>query len=137
MKKIIAIILALVTVLTAGAAFAADYKVVVNGEEIVFDRQPVVENGVIFIPYRFVAEKLGAKVSWHQETKTIFSEYSGAIVTTQIGNELMFVNDATHNLENAPVLLVDRTMVSGDVFEKGMGAKVTVDEETMTVFIEK
>ena len=73
MKKTIALILALVAVLSASVAFAADYKVIVNGEEVVFDRQPVVENGVIFIPYRYVAEKLGAKVSWHQETKTVFS----------------------------------------------------------------
>ena len=137
MKKTIALILALVAVLSASVAFAADYKVIVNGEEVVFDRQPVVENGVIFIPYRYVAEKLGAKVSWHQETKTVFSEYSGAIITTQIGNELMFVNNAVHNLENAPALLVDRTMVSGDVFVKGMGAKVTIDEEAQTIFIEK
>ena len=68
------------------AAFAADVKVVVNGEEIAFDAAPSKDGETVWIPYRFVAEKIGAKVSWHQETKTVFTEYNGAIITTQIGN---------------------------------------------------
>ena len=137
MKKIFAIILALITVMGASSAFAADVKVLVNGEEVSFDRGPVVEGDVIMIPYRFVAEKLGAKVSWHQETQTVFSEYNGSIITTQIGNNLMFVNNAVYTIDVAPTLETDRTMVIPNVFENGMGVKVTWDAENATVIIEK
>ena len=137
MKKILALILAIATVMAASCAFAADVKVIVNGEEVSFDRAPLVDGENVLIPYRFVAEKLGAKVSWHQDTQTVFTEYEGTIVTTQIGNNLMFVNDATFTLENAPVIEVDRTMVPGAVFENAMGAKVVWDAETATVTIEK
>ena len=137
MKKFFALILALVMVTAASGALAADVKVLVNGEEVTFDRNPAVNDGTVWIPYRFVAEKLGAKVSWHHETQTVFTEYNGAIVTTQIGNRLMFVNSQTFELENAPLLEIDRTMVTGAVFENAMGVKVVWDEETATVSIEK
>ena len=137
MKKIITLILATVMVMCAASAFAADVKVLVNGEEITFDRQPEKIGETVFVPYRFVAEKLGAKVSWHQETKTVFSEYEGSIITTQIGNELMFVNNNIFTLEKAPTLSTDRTLVPFDVFKNAFGANVIWDEATQTVTIEK
>lgn len=137
MKKIVSLILAAVIVMCAASAFAADVKVLVNGEEIAFDRQPVKDGETVLIPYRFVAEKLGAKVSWHQETKTVFSEYEGSIVTTQIGNELMFVNNNIFTLGKAPALETDRTLVPFDVFKNAFGANVIWDEATQTVTIEK
>lgn len=137
MKKIVTLILAIVMVMCAASAFAADIKVLVNGEEIAFDRAPEKNGETVLVPYRFVAEKLGAKVSWHQETQTVFSEYEGAIITTQIGNELMFVNSDIYTLENAPALATDRTLVSFDVFKNAFGANVNWDEATNTVTIEK
>ena len=137
MKKTVAIVLMLMMVLSAATVFAADIRVLVNGEEIQFDRAPELNGQAVMIPYRFVAEKLGAKVSWHQETQTVFAEYNGSIVTAQIGNNLMFVNGDVFNLENAPVLSTDRTLVPGDVFVNAMGVKFSWDEATSTVTIEK
>lgn len=135
MKKIVSFILALLMVMAASAAFAADVKVMVNGEEVIFDAAPAIDGEKVWIPYRFVAEKVGAKVSWHQETKTVFTEYNGSIITTQIGNSLMFVNDTTYTLANAPHIVSDRTMVSGEAFENAFGATVMWDAETATVTI--
>lgn len=137
MKRIITLILAIVMVMCASSAFAADIKVLVNGEEIAFDREPVKDGETVLVPYRFVAEKLGAKVSWHQETKTVFSEYSGSIITTQVNNDLMFVNSDVFTLEKSPQLVTDRTLVSLEVFKNAFGANVAWDEATSTVTIEK
>ena len=137
MKKLFTLILTIVMVMGAVSAFAADIKVLVNGEEMVFDREPVIEDGTVLVPYRFVAEKLGAKVSWHQDTKSVFTEYNGKIITTQIGNELMFVNDSVFSIEKAPVLSTDRTLVPLEVFKNAMEANVSWDETTSTVTIEK
>ena len=137
MKRIITLILAIVMVMCASSAFAADIKVLVNGEEIAFDREPVKDGETVLVPYRFVAEKLGAKVSWHQETKTVFSEYSGSIITTQVNNDLMFVNSDVFTLDKAPQLVTDRTLVSLEVFKNALGANVAWDEATSTVTIEK
>ncbi len=137
MKKIIAIILALVVILPGTSVLASDIKVQVNGENIAFDRQPVIEDGVVMVPYRFVVEKLGAKVSWHHETKTVFSEYEGDIITIQIGNTMMFVGSTVFNLEKAPYLETDRTLVPVNVIENAFGVKAVWDADNNTVVIEK
>ena len=137
MKKLVALIIVVVTVFSAVASFAADVKVVVNGEDVTFDREPMIENGVVLVPYRFVAEKLGAKINWHHETKTVFAEYEGKIITAQIGNNLVFVNAGMFSVENAPSINKDRTMVPLDVFINGYGADVAWDSEASVVTIKK
>ena len=137
MKKFLSLLLAVMFVFAATSALAADIKVIVNDEEVEFDRQPVLDGETVLIPYRFVVEKLGAKVNWHEETQTVFSDYEGAITTIQIGNNLMFVNGDSFEIANAPVILADRTLVPKEVIENGIGATVTWDAESSTVTIVK
>jgi len=60
-----------------GVALAAqsipEYKIIVNGEPIVFpDAKPFAdEAGRIQVPVRFIAEALGVEVAWHQDTQTV------------------------------------------------------------------
>jgi len=137
MKKILTLFLAVMMIFAATSALAADITVLVNGEAVEFDRQPVVEGETVLIPYRFVIEKLGAKVNWHEETQTVFSDYEGTITTIQIGNNLMFVNGDSFELANAPIISTDRTLVPKEVIENGIGAVVTWDAEASTVTIVK
>ena len=58
------VFLAMIMLFAATSAFAADIKVLVNGEEVQFDRLPEEQDGAILVPFRFVAEKLGAIVAW-------------------------------------------------------------------------
>lgn len=43
----------------------------VNGQTIVLDVSPKVENGRALVPLRAISEALGAEVIWNQETQTI------------------------------------------------------------------
>lgn len=137
MKKILTVLLAMVMIFAATSAMAADIKVLVNGEEMVFDRTPVLDGDTVLIPYRFVAEKLGATVIWHGELQTILTNYEGLITTIQINNDKMFIDDKTLTLEKAPVLAIDRTLVPAAVIENSTGAKVDWNAETSTVTIQK
>ncbi|MBQ8837638.1 MAG: trigger factor [Clostridia bacterium] len=51
--------------ITIGAATAT-----VNGEEVALDAPAFIENSRTYLPVRFVAEKLGATVTWDGETST-------------------------------------------------------------------
>ena len=137
MKKILTVLLAMVMIFAATSAMAADIKVLVNGEEMVFDRTPVLDGDTVLIPYRFVAEKLGATVTWRGELQTIFTNYEGLITTIQINNDKMFIDDGALTLEKAPVLVIDRTLVPAAVIENSTGAKVDWNAETLTVTIQK
>ncbi len=43
----------------------------VNGEEVKLDSPAFIENARTYLPIRFVAENLGAKVDWVEETQTV------------------------------------------------------------------
>ena len=137
MKKITGRILALVMVFASVAASASDIKVLVNGQEVEFDQGPVIDGETVLVPLRFVFEKLGAIVSWHEDTQTIFSVIENTVVTLQIGNDQMFTEDSTYALEKAPVIIGDRTLIAGEVIEKGIGAEFVWDELNKTVTINK
>lgn len=137
MKKVLAIFLTLIMVFGATAAFAADITVKVNDEVVTFDREPYAEDGEVYIPFRFVAEKLGATVAWDKETKTVFTALENAVTTLQIGNRNIFTSEGTVSTEVAPFIVIDRTFVTEDVIEAAFGAEVTFDEVTSTVTITK
>ena len=137
MKKTVTLLLALIMIFSATGAFASNISVLVNGEEIVFDRGPEVQGDKVMIPFRFVAEKLGAVVAWDGETKTVFTSLGETISTMQIGNTNIFVNDAVISADIAPILPIDRTMVTEEVLETCLGAEVSWNKEANTVTITK
>jgi len=137
MKKVLALVIALISIFSATAAFAADITVKVNDEAVEFDREPYVEDGKVMIPYRFVAEKLGAMIAWDSDTKTVFTAYEDAVSTMQIGNAKIFGNDATLEVETAPSITIDRTFVTEEVLEFALGVEVLFDEATSTVTVTK
>ncbi|MEW6448632.1 MAG: copper amine oxidase N-terminal domain-containing protein [Bacillota bacterium] len=64
-------VLALCVVFITGAAFAQGaIKITVNGKEIASDVPPVIQNGRVLVPLRFVAEALQADVDWDPVTRT-------------------------------------------------------------------
>ena len=135
MKKIVALLLTFVLMFASLSVFAADIKVNVDGEAVEFDVQPENTETAILIPLRFVLEKMGATVSWHGETKTVFADFGGKVSTLQIGNELFFLEEGSVTLSAVPVIKEGRTLVPIDVINLATGAAVSFDAATNTVNI--
>ena len=133
MKKIIALLLTLILAFSASAVLAADIAVTVDGEAVVFDQQPVVENGTLLLPLRFILEKMGGNVSWHGETRTVFADYMGKITTIQIDNELMFIDGETLTLPTTPVIRGDRTMITAEFIALSTGATIGISETAVSI----
>lgn len=126
MKKLLTLAIVMLFVLTAVPTFAADISdvanpVLVNGEEVKFDQGPVLYESVLMIPFRFVMEKLGATVTWHGEMQTVFCSLNDNVSTMQIGNNKLFLNTDSVELETAPILHSDRTLVPTSVIETVTG----------------
>ena len=73
MKKFVAGLVIGLLLATAGVGFAANetIRLFVNGQEVVPDVPPVIIDGRVMVPARFIAEPLGATVEWDGENRIV------------------------------------------------------------------
>lgn len=155
MKKRLALLLAVAIMVSAfcmtGAA-AADTSttadigssvltVKYNGEAVTFpDAQPFVdENSRTLIPVRFVAETMGADVSWNQETQTAVIEQNSVTVTVPIGSDTITVTQdggtTAVKMDTAAIIREERTYVPIRYVAEALGAWVSYSDLFTTVQI--
>ena len=137
MKKLVALLLSMVMIFAATGVFAQDVAIIVMDEKVEFDRAPIVEEDVLYIPLRFVAEKLGATVAWDGETQSVFVSVDGILSSLQIGNIKIFSNGSEYAAAKTPVLIESRTLVTSDVVERMLGVKVAWDKEAGIATVNK
>lgn len=94
---------------------------------------PTVENGVTFVPIRFIAENLGANVSWDAETGIVILAKDGVSVRMQIGSRTYTVNGEAKELETESFLYRDRTMVPLRMISESFGKSVFWNEEGLII----
>lgn len=139
-KKIISCMLALVSVVSMANLTYAEGKgvnVFYNGEKVEFDVEPIIEDGRTLVPVRAIFEKLGAVVSWEPDTQTVFSILGSDIVSLQINNTIMFVNDKKTELDVPARIVDDRTLVPLRAVSEAFNCSVEWDEATRNIIINK
>lgn len=136
------LIFALIVTTFSVPAFAAEQttNVRVNGYRVHFpDQQPIIdENSRTLIPVRFVAEELGADVSWDGVQAII--QKDGITVNVPINSNELTVIDAsgrskTVTMDTAAVLKNNRTLVPIRFVAEAMGAWVSYSNSFNTVQI--
>jgi len=112
-----------------------------NGEAVVFpDAQPFVdENSRTLIPVRFVAETMGAVVSWNQEMQTAVIEQNEITVSVPIGSDTITVTEngttRTVTMDTAAIIREERTYVPIRYVAEALGAWVSYSDLFTTVQI--
>ena len=146
-KRKLAAVLALVAVVTcfgavsASALAAPGPDVRVNGALVAFpDAGPFLDgSGRTLIPVRFVAENLGAQVTWDGKTATAFIEKDGVTVAVTIGDSVLKVTKdgrtETVAMDTAAVLKDGRTCVPIRFVAEALGAYVDWSDTCRTVGI--
>ncbi len=124
-------------------------KIIVDEMELVFsDQGPVIaeDTGRTLIPLRFVLESTGARVSWNGETKTVKADAAdnrNAVELVIGSNEMKIyyfpsvikVMSDVVTIDQAPIIMNDRTMIPVRAVLEGLGCKVEWNEETRTINI--
>ncbi|MBT9172706.1 MAG: hypothetical protein DDT21_01092 [Syntrophomonadaceae bacterium] len=132
------IFLMLVFVLLTGATpvvHAADtrpIRVVVDGTEL-GGVSPQLVNRRVMVPYRVVAERLGARVSWNAGERSVTVTDGDTVIRLTAGQAVAASNGRQIRLDTAPVLLDGRLFVPLRFLGTGLGWRVNWEAATRTV----
>ena len=146
MKKFISLFIVFI-MLFSTVAFADEEitgetaSVVLNGEKIEFDVNPMIINDRTMVPMRKIFEKLGAQVEWVEQSEMIFATKGAKCILLQINVPAMAINDfakeeiTKFELDTAPIIVNDRTLVPLRAVSESLDMNVEWDESTYTVYI--
>lgn len=115
---------------------ANDVGIIVNldGKELTFDVQPIIDKGSTFVPQRAIFEALGASVKWNEKTQTVTATKGINTVTLVIGGKA-YINGISTPM-NVPARIVDgKTLVPLRFVSEAMNCKVDWVAAAQTVMI--
>ncbi|MFO7172765.1 MAG: stalk domain-containing protein [Bacillota bacterium] len=109
------------------AAAGQPMTILVNGQGLRLDAGtglPEIANNRTFLPYRAVAEALGATVDYDPQTRTVTATRNGVTVQLRIGEAQATVDGRAFTLDAAPYVKSGRTMVPLRFLAESFGATV-------------
>ena len=111
--------------------------VLINNVEVVFDQEPVIEEGRTLVPVRAIFDGLGLTVGWNGTTKTVTGKKQGLDISLTIGSKEAFVNGVLVTLDVPAKIINGVTFVPVMFIAESTGAKVDWDGEKKIVKISK
>ena len=136
MKKHILAVSAIVmamTIGTAAASFAGNIGINVNGKSVAA-LDAYVEDGVLMVPVRAVADAMGAEVKWNGDTKSIEITSSTQKIGLAVGNSQIKAGESNVDIKKAVKIINNTAYVSAEAFSYGF-ADVKWDEKAGTCTI--
>lgn len=110
-------------------------KVVLNNDFLAFEQRPVIIEGRTLVPLRAIFEAMGATVYWDGNTKTVTCTKGNTTISLTIGNNILYKNGAAILLDVPAQIINDYTMIPVRAITEAMGANVSWDDTTKTVYI--
>lgn len=135
MKKTILALIVFAAVFTT--AYSLPWEVQIEGHPVVFEVEPRIIQGQIYVPlYRFYQE-LGLNISFDHQKMTVTGEKSGLYIQTKIGSDMAYINGNPRSLEGVPVIIDNRTMVPMNFVAQTFGYNVIVSSDLKVFYLRK
>jgi N-acetylmuramoyl-L-alanine amidase len=139
MRKIIVLvsILSVVLLLFPSIGLAATTaKLYLNGKPLTSSVPPAIVNNSTMVPFRVIAEHLGAKVTWEHQTKKVIVQ-SSKTIELKIADKKALVDGKAFDLQTAPLIMQGRTMIPLRFVGEQLGLKVHWDASSKSVYMEQ
>lgn len=88
------------------------------------DVEPFIKSSRTMVPFRALAESLGASVDWNSKTKTVIYQKDNHIIELPIGVNYVFVNGEKVQLDQGAIIKDGRSFVPSRFISERLGAKV-------------
>jgi len=148
MRRLVLVVILFVLVVvmalpaTAAAAYSnipaeVDVSIVVNGNVISPERQPVSVVGRILSPARTTFESLGATIDWYPETQTIVIIKGNMAIGMKVGSKEVNINGIITTTDAAPILVRGTVMLPVRFVADTLNEEVKWDGGSRTVYIGK
>ncbi|MBQ7574826.1 MAG: NAD(P)H-dependent oxidoreductase [Clostridia bacterium] len=157
MKKTISLVLSMLMLLSlALTGCAAETQTTANSKEIILqignpqmtingaekpiddnDTAPVIVNERTLLPVRAVVEEMGGSVLWNGETKEVTLNYGADEIKLTIDSKTAYLNGEGRELDTAPQIINDRTMLPIRFIAESFTFDVLWDGETQKITITK
>jgi len=118
-----------------GAAQAAPVGLTLNGQPLVTETAPLVQNGRVLVPMRDIFESLGATVSYNELTREIAAQRGSTIVRMSLGSSNAALNNVPVTLDVPATAYYGRTMVPLRFVSEALGANVDYNSANRVVAI--
>ena len=109
--------------------------VILDERILEFDVQPIIMNDRTMVPMRVIFEELGATIAWDDATKTVTATKDGTVIKTTIGSTIMYINGITKEVDVAPVIVDNRTLVPLRFVSEALGCDVEWNDKNRTAYI--
>ncbi|GMK47007.1 hypothetical protein PghCCS26_41360 [Paenibacillus glycanilyticus] len=113
---------------TINAAKAVYGTVVVNGEVLESNTEPIILNGNTMVPFREIFEALEMSVKWDNTTKTVIASKEGITIKMTADDLGARVNNAQYKLTQTPFITPEGLLyVNLRFIGEAVGAEVSWD----------
>lgn len=130
------VLIGLIFILGTLSAFAGEeITLELDGETIVTDVAPLIENERTLIPYRALLEAMGGEVSWNQEAQMASATLGSQKVQVTIDNTTGFVNGGIQVMDVPPRIVNNRTLIPLRFVLENLNCSVDWNPDTRTVLI--
>lgn len=107
-----------------------------NDEYIKFDQDPILVNDRTMVPMRFIFEKFGMTVEWNNDTNTATAYDGKTNISFTVSDCNAMVNGKYFEMDTAPMLVGDRTLIPLRFLSETLGYKVGWKEYAQEVTID-
>ena len=120
----------------ADTVFTIDSKQYIhNGDPISMDITPKIVNDRTMVPVRYLAESCGASVAWDEKSKLVTLNKDQTIIQLTIGSKKELVNKKVVEMDVAPVIINNRTMLPARWVAENFGWQLSWNDTGRTVTI--
>jgi len=113
-------------------------EMTVNGDRRSIDNNgtvPVIINDRTLLPVRAVIEAMGGTADWNGETRTVALHMGAADIKLIIDDKTAYLNDEPQELDTAPTIINDRTMLPIRFIAESFGFNVAWDGASQIVTV--
>lgn len=135
MKKLICLLLLLN--LSVGIGFAESITIKMDGTLLLPPQAPVITNGRVLVPARFLLESLGFTLNWNPQDKSISADKNGYGIAMKIGEDIATINGVPTGLDAAPEIFQNTTYVPLRFISEAAGAVVSYSDVEKSVSISR